>query len=52
MFTTKAYPNDLDTTSIAYLSMPPNEKIIHEILDEMLQFCNDEGIIMVCSLFT
>jgi len=45
--TTDSYPDDLDTTSIALMTLDYPPEVIHSIMDEMLQYTNEDDIIMV-----
>lgn len=47
--TTAFYPDDLDTTSLAFRIMDCDKEVVSSVMDEMLEYVNDEGIIMVCS---
>ncbi|KAJ7280756.1 hypothetical protein C8J57DRAFT_1500960 [Mycena rebaudengoi] len=38
MFTSKAFPADLDTTSLALIILKPEAETIHYVMDEMLDF--------------
>ncbi|CAG8896933.1 unnamed protein product [Penicillium egyptiacum] len=42
-YTSDLYPDDLDTTSLGLLIMPPDLTVIHSILDEMLGFIDEDG---------
>ncbi|OOO05326.1 HAD-superfamily hydrolase subfamily IA variant 3 [Aspergillus oryzae] len=42
-YTSDAYPDDLDTTSLGLLTMPPDSEIVHSILDEMLDYIDEDG---------
>lgn len=45
------YPNDTDTTGLALVIMPPAPEVVHSILDEVLEYVNEDGIVMVSPLF-
>jgi hypothetical protein len=47
MFTSKAFPADLDTTSLALTILKPEAETIHCVMDEMLEYVNEAGIIQV-----
>lgn len=50
---TKAnFPNDLDTTSLGLTILPPSTDVIHSVLDEMLEYVNNDGIVQVSSSTT
>ncbi|KAJ6040799.1 HAD-like domain-containing protein [Penicillium canescens] len=42
-YTSDAYPDDLDTTSLGLLVMPPDLTVVHSILDEMHDFIDEDG---------
>lgn len=46
-YTSDAYPDDLDTTSLGLLTMPPDSEIVHSILDEMLDYIDEDGNVQV-----
>ena len=41
------YPDDLDTTSLALMVLPPHPDVITSVLDEMLRYLNSDGTIQV-----
>ncbi|KAE8133596.1 HAD-like protein [Aspergillus pseudotamarii] len=43
-YTSDSYPDDLDTTSLGLLTMPPHSEIVHSILDEMHNYVDEDGI--------
>lgn len=45
--TTATYPDDLDTTALALTIMDYDKEVVSSVMDEMLEYVNDEGIIMV-----
>jgi len=45
--TTRCFPDDFDTTSIAWTVNPGSSKDAKSILDDMLTYTNDDGIITV-----
>lgn len=47
--TTATYPDDLDTTSLAFMVMDCDKEVVSSVMNEMLEYVNDEGIIMVCN---
>ncbi|OBZ71404.1 Alpha-D-glucose-1-phosphate phosphatase YihX [Grifola frondosa] len=38
------YPDDLDTTCLGLIVMKPSEEFVHSLIDEMLEYLNDDGI--------
>lgn len=54
MLTTSEFPFDLDTTSLALTILEPKCEVVNSVMEEMLQYCNDDGIVLVrvssCSL--
>ncbi|KAH8703758.1 HAD-like domain-containing protein [Talaromyces proteolyticus] len=42
-YTSDAYPDDLDTTSLGLLTLPPDSVIAHSILDEMHDYIDKDG---------
>jgi hypothetical protein len=46
-FTTRRYPDDLDTTSLALSVLEYDEETIHGLLDDMLGNIDDDGMIEV-----
>lgn len=47
VLTTKDFPDDLDTTSLALLNVGLDRKIVSSIMDEMLECVNEDGIAQV-----
>ena len=47
LLTTERFPNDLDTTSLALMVTDCDDKVVNSVLDEMLGYVNEDGIIMV-----
>jgi hypothetical protein len=47
LLTTRKFPFDLDTTSAALMAIDYSMEHTQLMLDDMLQFVNEEGIIMV-----
>jgi hypothetical protein len=45
--TTEAFPFDLDTTSIGLTVMKRDKGVVGSVMDEMLQYMDSDGIIMV-----
>jgi len=50
LLTTEEYPFDLDTTSLGLMVMNDNEDVAHSIMDEMLDYIDDDGIVQVSIL--
>lgn len=50
--TTDYFPKDLDTTSIALTTLRMKDEVAASVLDEMLQYVNSDGLILVGSLFS
>jgi hypothetical protein len=48
IFTTEAYPLDLDTTSLYLTVIKRDDDVVHSVMDEMLEYVNDDGIVEVC----
>lgn len=46
-YTTDTYPPDLDTTSLGMIAFPPDEATAHSILDDMLDYVDEDGNIQV-----
>ena len=44
------HPDDIDTTSLAMILLPNNVEKANSILDEVLMYRTEDGIIMVKSL--
>ncbi|KAJ5606271.1 HAD-like protein [Penicillium lagena] len=42
-YTTDDYPPDLDTTSLGMIAFPPDEATAHSILDDMLDYVDEDG---------
>lgn len=49
VLTTASYPDDFDTTSLAFMVMDCDKEVVSSVMDEMLEYVSDEGIIMVCN---
>ena len=47
IFTTDEFPTDLDTTSIGLTVTQPDRQVVHSVMDEMLRYMTEDGIIMV-----
>lgn len=47
--TTEAFPFDLDTTSIGLTVMERDEEVVMSVMDEMLQYIDSDGIVLVRS---
>jgi HAD superfamily hydrolase (TIGR01509 family) len=47
MGTTDTFPNDLDTTSIALLTLNVDSEVARSVLDEMLLYINSDGLVGV-----
>jgi hypothetical protein len=45
--TTDYFPNDLDTTSIALTTLRMKDEVAASVLDEMLQYVNEDGLVLV-----
>jgi hypothetical protein len=50
LLTTEEYPFDLDTTSLGLMMMNDHEDIVHSVMDEMLDYIDDDGIIQASVL--
>ena len=48
IFTSDEFPADLDTTSIGLTVTQPDDQVVHSVMDEMLRYMTEDGIIMVC----
>jgi hypothetical protein len=46
-YTTKVYPDDLDTTSLALSTLHYEQDLAHSILDEMLDYVDEDGFVQV-----
>ncbi|KAJ5092857.1 HAD-like protein [Penicillium angulare] len=46
-YTSKVYPDDMDTTALALLVFDYEERLAHSILDEMLNYVNEDGLVQV-----
>ncbi|KAF3384733.1 hypothetical protein F1880_001717 [Penicillium rolfsii] len=44
-YTTKVYPDDLDTTSLALSTLYYDNDLAHSILDEMLEYVDEDGFV-------
>lgn len=47
-YTSDTYPDDLDTTSLGLLTIPPDPAIVHSVLDEMHDYIDEDGNVQVC----
>jgi hypothetical protein len=47
--TTSTFPDDLDTTSLGLTIFTSDPADAKDVMDEMLQYVNQNGIIMVCA---
>ncbi|KAJ3958167.1 hypothetical protein N0V92_005268 [Colletotrichum tropicale] len=47
VLTTETYPDDLDTTSLALLTLDATERIKEKAMDDMLKFMNPDGLAYV-----
>ena len=47
IFTTESYPLDLDTTSLYFTVIKRDDAIVHSVMDEMLEYVNEDGIVEV-----
>lgn len=47
MLTTEEFPFDLDTTSLGLTVMGSPEDVAHSVMDDMLDYIDDDGIIQV-----
>ncbi|KAI9735009.1 MAG: hypothetical protein M1834_002092 [Cirrosporium novae-zelandiae] len=45
--TTKTYPDDVDTTSLALMLLSVDDKVAHSVLDDMLRHLSADGIVMI-----
>jgi len=45
LLTTEEFPFDLDTTSLGLTVMNSPEDVAHSVMDEMLDYIDDDGII-------
>jgi hypothetical protein len=50
LLTTEEFPFDLDTTSLGFTVTKDHENVVHSVMDEMLDYINDDGIIQVSVL--
>ena len=51
VFTTDDFPFDFDTTSIGLTVLKREGDAVKSVMDEMLQYCNEDGIFLVsCSV--
>ncbi|KAG1749471.1 HAD-like domain-containing protein [Suillus lakei] len=50
LLTTEEYPFDLDTTSLGLTLMGSPEDVAHSVMDDMLDYIDDDGIIQVLYL--
>lgn len=47
LLTTAEFPYDLDTTSLAMTILQPDREVVEAVLEEMLEYRNEDGIILV-----
>lgn len=47
LLTTETFPNDLHTTSLALMVTDYDDEVVNSVLDEMLEYVNEDGIVMV-----
>lgn len=47
VLTTESFPDDLDTTSLAFLNLEHDEATVRATMDDMLACCDQDGIVMV-----
>lgn len=47
VLTTAYYPDDLDTTTLAFLSLDMPTKVKHEVMDDMLNYVTPDGLFYV-----
>ena len=50
--TSKIFPDDLDTTTLALLVLDVDKDVIHSVMDEILEYCNVDGYPLVNNSFT
>lgn len=48
-YTSHVYPDDMDTTALALVVLDYEAELAHSILDEMLNYVNEEGLVQVSS---
>lgn len=46
------FPDDLDTTTLALMLLNKPDHIVHQALDRMLEYINEDGIVLVCPAHT
>lgn len=46
LLTTAEFPYDLDTTSLAMTILQPDREVVEAVLEEMLEYRNEDGIIL------
>ncbi|EQK97641.1 HAD-like protein [Ophiocordyceps sinensis CO18] len=46
VLTTESFPDDLDTTSLAFLNLEHDEATVRATMDDMLACCDQDGIVM------
>ncbi|KAJ6028578.1 HAD-like protein [Penicillium herquei] len=46
-YTSQVYPDDMDTTALALVILDYEPELAHSILDEMLNYVNEDGIVQV-----
>ena len=47
VITSTAFPDDLDTTTLALILLDKPDHIVHRVLDLMLNYINEDGIVLV-----
>lgn len=47
ILTTDTYPDDLDTTTVALLTLDIPEHVKHKTMDDMLNYMNSDGLLYV-----
>lgn len=47
-----SFPDDLDTTSLALIAMPPSSKTVSAVLDKMAEHANNDGTFQVIIKFS
>ncbi|KAJ5721610.1 HAD-like protein [Penicillium malachiteum] len=46
-YTSQVYPDDMDTTALALVVLDYEPELAHSILDEMLNYVNEDGLVQV-----
>lgn len=46
-YTSKVYPDDMDTTALALVVLDYEPELAHSILDEMLNYVDEYGLVQV-----